>query len=221
MPSVKRNSITAKAIDLTSLLFNVASSRDVPLRQLLQLQCLYRGSTKVYLCSPFLSPLPHRWRFVVAPLRGFMEDLVTAVIAEVFNMLSFCLNRSVNCYTTLNMKRDHRSFAFSPWLIDPRGCTVTSGFSVIPYSGKKILFMFSSVYSAVQRGKHTQIQSLLAYELFVKRCGTCKNNIHGHSFVWSGACEFTKYYNCYKKSKQTSVRKICNFMINRDHSNKK
>jgi len=32
-----------------------------------------------------------------APLRGFMEDLVTAVIAEVFNTLSFCFNRSVNC----------------------------------------------------------------------------------------------------------------------------
>jgi len=30
------------------------------------------------------------------PLHGFMEDLVTAVIAEVFNTLSFCLKRSVN-----------------------------------------------------------------------------------------------------------------------------
>jgi len=25
------------------------------------------------------------------------------------------------------------------------------------------------------------------------------NNVCGHSFVWSGACKFTKYYNCYQK----------------------
>ena len=30
-------------------------------------------------------------------------------------------------------------------------------------------------------------------------------NIRGHSFIWSGACELAKYYNCYKKSKQISV----------------
>ena len=36
-------------------------------------------------------------KFVVAPLCGFMEDLVTAVIAEVFNTLSFCLKHSVKC----------------------------------------------------------------------------------------------------------------------------
>ena len=34
---------------------------------------------------------------MVAMLRGFMEDLVMAVIAEVFNMLSFGFNGSVNC----------------------------------------------------------------------------------------------------------------------------
>ena len=53
-------------------------------------------------------------------------------------------------------------------------------------------------------------------------CGTHENNICGHPFFWSDASsEFTKYYNCTKKSKQTSVRKICNFTINRDHSNNK
>jgi len=60
--------------------------------------------------------------------------------------------------------------------------------------------MLSSLYSAVQQGKHTQIQSLLACELLlIMGCGTHKNNIRGHSFIWSGACEFTKYYNCYEK----------------------
>ena len=97
MHADKHNSITAKAIGLISSLLNVTSSWDVPFRQPLQLQCLYHGSTKAYLCSFFsfflLSPLPHRWRFVVAPLHGFMGDLV---IAEVFNTLSFCLNHSVN-----------------------------------------------------------------------------------------------------------------------------
>ena len=86
MPSDKRNSITAKAMGLISSLFNIALSQDVLFCQPLQLQCLHCGSTKAYLCSPFLSPLPHRWRFAVAPLCGFMESLV---IAEVFNTLSF------------------------------------------------------------------------------------------------------------------------------------
>jgi len=90
MSSDKRNSITAKAIGLISSLFNIASSWDVPFRQPLQLQCSYHDSTKTYLCSPFLSPLPRRWRFVVAPLCGFMEDLVTAVIAKVLLLISFC-----------------------------------------------------------------------------------------------------------------------------------
>jgi len=45
--------------------------------------------TFVLLYFPFSFPLPRRWRFAVAPLRGFMEDLVNAVNAEVFNALSF------------------------------------------------------------------------------------------------------------------------------------
>ena len=28
--------------------------------------------------------------------------------------------------------------------------------------------------------------------LLINGCGTRENNIHGHSFFWSGACEFTK-----------------------------
>jgi len=43
------------------------------------------GSIKAYLYSPFRSPL--LWQFLVAPLHGFIEDLVTAVIAEVFILL--------------------------------------------------------------------------------------------------------------------------------------
>ena len=96
MPSDKQNLITAKAAGLISSLFNVALSRDVPFCQPQQLQYLHHDSTKANLCSPFLSPLPHRWRFAVAPLHVFMEDLVTAVIEEVFIMLSFCFKFSVN-----------------------------------------------------------------------------------------------------------------------------
>ena len=98
MPSDKHNSITAKGMGLISSLFNVTLSRDVPFYQLLQFPCSHHGSTKAYLCSPlFLSPLLHRWQIAVAPLYGFVEDLVTAVIAEVFNLLYFCLKRSVKC----------------------------------------------------------------------------------------------------------------------------
>ena len=61
MPSDKHNSITAIATALISSLFNVTLSRNVPFRQPQQLQCLHHGSTKAYLCFPFLSPLPHRW----------------------------------------------------------------------------------------------------------------------------------------------------------------
>jgi len=68
--------------------------------------------------------------------------------------------------------------------------------------------MLSSVYSAVQWGEHMRIQSLLAYNLLlINGCGTHENNICGHSLFLSGVCEYTKYYNCYLKSKQTSVRK--------------
>ena len=120
MPSDKCHSITAKAMDLISSLSNVASFWDVPFRQPLQLQCSHHGSTKAYLCSPFLSPLPCRWQFAVVPLHGFVGDLVIALIAEVFNTLSFCLKRSVKCWTALKTKHNC-PFAFSLWLINCGG----------------------------------------------------------------------------------------------------
>ena len=97
MPSDKHNSITTRAMGLISSLFNVASSRDVPFCQPLQLQYSHHGSTKAYLCSWFLSTLPHKWWFVIAPLHGFVEGLVIALIAEVFNSLSFSLKSSLKC----------------------------------------------------------------------------------------------------------------------------
>jgi len=70
---------------LISSLILVASSRDVPFHQLQQIQCLHHGSTKANLCLHILfCPTV----FAVAPHQGFMEDLVIAVIAEVFLMLS-------------------------------------------------------------------------------------------------------------------------------------
>jgi len=76
---------------LISSLFNVALPRDVLFHQLLQLQCLYHG----YL--PLFSFVLHTTAFVVVLLWGFREDLVTAVIAEVFITLFFCLDCSVKC----------------------------------------------------------------------------------------------------------------------------
>jgi len=170
MPSDKHNSITTRAMGSISSLFNIVSSRDVPFCQPLQLQYLHHGSTKAYLCSPFswfLSPLPHRWRYVVAPLHGFVEDLVIVLIAEVFNSLSFYLKRSLKCFTTLKMKHNC-PFAFSLWLIDPGGARCHKWiFSISIWQQEEVHFMLSFVYNAVLRGEHAQIQSLLAYELFV------------------------------------------------------
>ena len=70
------------------------------------------------------------------PFHDFMEDLVTAVIAEVFNTLSLC---SVKCYTTLKQS----VIALSPFHCDSSivgGRTVTSEYSVLPYGGKRRYF---------------------------------------------------------------------------------
>ena len=100
-PSDKRNTINTKSMSLISSLFNITSSQDVPFHQPLQLQCSHHDSTKACLCSSLFSipffTTAYRWQFAVAPLRGFMKNLVTAVIAEVFNMLSFCLKFSAKC----------------------------------------------------------------------------------------------------------------------------
>jgi len=102
---------------LISLLINVASSRDVPFCQPLQLQCLHHGSTKTYLYSPlFLIPFSTMVKVTIAvePLHGFVQkDLVIGLIAaKVFNTLSFCLKCSVKCWTTLKAKCN-RPFTFS------------------------------------------------------------------------------------------------------------
>ena len=111
------NSITVKAIGLTSSLFNVTLSRDMPFCQLQQFRCLHHESTRAYLCSPFHSLLyTTRWWFE----HHFIKDLVATVIAEVFIMLSFCLKGSVKCWKTLKMKRNCL-FTFSLWLINHRG----------------------------------------------------------------------------------------------------
>ena len=117
--------------------------------------------TFVLLWSWFLSPLLPRWRFVRAPLHGFVENLAIVLIAEMFNLLSFCLK-------CLKTKRDC-PFTFSPWLINPRVHVVMNKFSIISYIGKKrfILFMLSFVYNTMQQDEHAQIQSLPACELFV------------------------------------------------------
>jgi len=106
MPSDKHNSITAKAMGLISSLFNVASSRDVPFCQLLQLQCSHHGSTKVLLCFP----LPRRWRFAVYTLWLRCETRVSAVLAEVLLTYLKCY---LKCSKLLEMKHSD-----TPWSSD-------------------------------------------------------------------------------------------------------
>ena len=78
--------------------------------------------------------------------------------------------------------------------------------------------MLSFVYNAMQQGSMHKYKAYwyMSFSL-INGCGTHENNIHGHYFFWSCACELTNIVrNCYQKSKQTSVRKICNFTINRE-----
>ena len=212
MPSDKRNSMTAKAMGLIYSLSNIALSRDVSFRQPLQFHCSHHGSTKAYLCSWLLSPLPLRWRFMVAPLHGFVEDLIIIkLITEVFNKLSFCLKHSVKRYTTLKTKRN-RPFTFSPWQINPGGACV--------YAWSWVNFLYyhiaarrdtscSSLYIALCNGANIHEYKAYWHMSFslISGCGTRENSIRGHSFFWSGACEFANIIIVAKKSKQTSVRK--------------
>ena len=129
---------------LTSSLFNVTSSRDVPFHQPQQLQCSHDGSTKVYccshLCSPLLSPLLHRWWFAVVLLHGFMEDLISAVIAEVFIMLSFCSQDSVK-KTTLKIKHVMVLFPFHCDSSIMGALTVMSKLHIFLWWQEEILFI--------------------------------------------------------------------------------
>jgi len=53
MPSDKRNSITAKAMGLIFLLFNIASSLDVYFCTPQYVQYILHGLTRALLCVPF------------------------------------------------------------------------------------------------------------------------------------------------------------------------
>ena len=63
MPSDKRNSITAKAMDSIFSLFDVASARQMPFGILQYIQCILHGLTSVLLCVPFIFADSKRCRF--------------------------------------------------------------------------------------------------------------------------------------------------------------
>ena len=54
MPSDKRNSITAKAMELIFSLFNVTSARHMPFGTQQYVQCILHELTSVLLCVPFI-----------------------------------------------------------------------------------------------------------------------------------------------------------------------
>ena len=80
MPSDKRNSITAKATGLIFALLDVASSQDVPFLPTAAAPMFASWFNQSLPLFSFVlhSFLPYRIG-AVAPHRGFMEDLVTAV----------------------------------------------------------------------------------------------------------------------------------------------
>ena len=202
MPSDKRNSITTRAWFLhcsTSL-----RPETCLFHQPQQLQCLHHGSTKAYLCSFFslFLPPPRRWPFVVAPIHCFLEDLITEVIAEVFTTPSFCLKRSVKCQTTPKTKRNY-PVAFSLWLTDhtEAHCHVCIFRISICVVARRYTFPAFSLFITLCNGA-----SIRKYEAYrhmncslINGCGNCKNNIRGHPFYWSGACEFTNIIIVTKK----------------------
>jgi len=63
MPSDKRNLITAKAMGLIFLLFDVASSLAVPFGTLQYAQYILHGLTIVLLCVPFIFAHHKKCRF--------------------------------------------------------------------------------------------------------------------------------------------------------------
>jgi len=98
MLSDKHNSITTKAMGLNFALFDIASSQNMPFYQLQQLQYFCHGSTKltfVLLYTLFISPLPHRWQFVVRMLyKTLVQDLVKCsarIHTSYIGMLTKCL----------------------------------------------------------------------------------------------------------------------------------
>ena len=86
MPSDKHNLRTARARNLISSLINVASSRDVPFRQLQQLLCLHHGATFGPLWSPILSSQLHK---VTICARHVMASVQNIQIAEQHKMLVY------------------------------------------------------------------------------------------------------------------------------------
>jgi len=54
MPTGLRNSTMAKAMDLIFLLFEIASTREVPFAIPLYIQCVLHGLSTALLCVPFI-----------------------------------------------------------------------------------------------------------------------------------------------------------------------
>ena len=182
MPSDKCNIIglATKAMGLSCSLFNVAFYRDVPFRQPLQFQCSHYGFTKAYLLFSFDS-----WAWVMiyvsAASYGFLEDFVIVLIAELFNMLSFWLKCSVECWTTLKTKHNC-PLAFLLWLIDPGGThAVTSEFSVLPYNGNKRYLSYLLCLECCATGRaYAKYKAYWHMNFYlINGCGTRENNICG------------------------------------------
>ena len=55
----------------------------------------------------------------------------------------------------------------------------------------------------------------------INKCGTLKNDVCGHSFFWSGTIVSLPIIIIVINNQVQVQGKNCNFIINRDHSNKK
>ena len=148
---------------LISSLFNVASSRDMKNN-----------------CSSSHARIMVLPKLTLTPLHGFMEDLVTAVNAEVLILLYSCLKCSVKCQTTLKTKHNHPfTLTCQLW-----GHAITSELPDF-HSSKRRYFSCSSLSTTLcNRAGISEYEAYWHMNLsLISGCSTCKKKfIHGHSF---------------------------------------
>jgi len=104
---------------------------------------------------------------------------------------------------------ENKAFTFSLWLSDHRGVRYHERITCV--SIVAIRDTFHDLLCSIMLYYRVSIHKYEAYWhmnfSLIDGCGKSENEICGHSFFWSGVCEFTNIIIVTKKSKQTSVSK--------------
>jgi len=89
MPSDLCNSTMAKATGLIFLLFDVASTREVPFAILLYIQCILHGLTTALLCAPFIFAHHKKCRFSGRHVMASIKSSVIFIVANLITKVLF------------------------------------------------------------------------------------------------------------------------------------